>query len=64
MIVDQFEMPITKDIEVDVCSIQLVGPTIVASIFGGLMYKIFISRLDLAAIIGVFVVSLITCFDD
>ena len=49
--VDQFEMPIAKDIEIDACFIQLIEPRSAASMFDDLMYKMLISRLDLIAII-------------
>ena len=56
----QPEMPIARDIHVDTCSVQLAGTASVALAFGGLMYEMLISRLDIAAaIVGAFTVSAI-----
>ena len=51
----------SRDIQVDACSVQLAGAATVASAFGGLMYKMLISRPKLAAAITAFVVSLTSC---
>ena len=53
-------MPYARDVQIDVCSIQLAGATTVASAFGGLIYEMLISRPELAVAITMFVVSLIS----
>ena len=45
----QPEMPIARDIHVDACSVRLVGLASIVSAFGGLMYEMLISRMDIAA---------------
>ena len=53
-------MPFARDVTVDASSVQLAGTTTVASTFGGLIYKILISRPELAAAITAFAVSLVS----
>ena len=53
-------MPFARDVTIDASSVQLAGTAIVASAFGGLIYKILISRPELAAAITVFAVSLVS----
>ena len=54
-------MSFARDIAIDACLVQVVGATTIASVFGGLIYKMLISRLELAAAITVFAVSLVNC---
>ena len=54
-------MPFARDVTVDASSVQLAGASIVASAFGGLIYKILILRPELTATITVFAVSLVSC---
>ena len=56
----QSEMPIARDIYVDACSVELAGSASVASAFGGLMYEMLISRSDIAAAVGAFVVDVVS----
>ena len=54
-------MPFVRDVTVvDACSIQLAGLATVASAFNGLIYKILISRPQLAAVIIAFTISLVS----
>ena len=48
-------MPFARDVQVDACFLQLAGAAIIASAFGGLIYKMLILRLELAAAIIAFV---------
>ncbi|MCO5606344.1 hypothetical protein L7F22_060532 [Adiantum nelumboides] len=54
------EMPIAKDIYVDACSVELARSASIASIFGGLMYEMLISRPDIPAAMGAFAAGLIS----
>ena len=53
-------MPFARDVTVDASFIQLAGVATMASAFGGLIYKILISRLQLVAAITVFAISLVS----
>ena len=54
-------MPFTRYVQFDACFVQLASTAIVASAFGGLMYKMLISRPELAAAVIAFAVSLVSC---
>ena len=53
-------MSYARVVQIDVYSVQLAGAATVASAFGGLIYKILISRPELATAITVFAVSLVS----
>ena len=53
-------MPFARDVIVDACFVQLAGTAIVASMFGGLVYEMLISRSELAVAITAFAVSLVS----
>ena len=57
------EMSFARDVHVDACFVQLASATIVASGFGGLIYKMLISRPELAAAVSVFAASLVSHLD-
>ena len=56
----QLEMLYARDVIVDAFSVQVESVAFVALAFGGLIYKMLISRPKLAAATTVFVVSLVS----
>ena len=53
------KMPISRDVRVDACSIQLASIASVVLAFVGLMYKILILRWDIAFVVAAFMASII-----